>query len=79
MDVTTCYSNFSVKSFSELNKTAVFSKKIDDRMELYMKTETIVSLNEDEYNCVNLRTGDCFYTAPDEVVFVPSAELTINW
>lgn len=79
MDITTYYSNFSVKSFSELNKTAVFSKKIDDRMELYMKAETIVSLDEDEYNCVNLRTGDCFYTAPDEVVFVPSAELTINW
>lgn len=79
MDITTYYSNFSVKSFSELNKTAVFSKKIDDRMELYMKAETIISLDEDEYNCVNLRTGDCFYTAPDEVVFVPSAELTINW
>lgn len=79
MNITTYYSNFSVKSFSELNKTTVFSKKIDDRMELYMKTETIVSLDEDEYNCVNLRTGDCFYTAPDEVVFVPSAELTIDW
>lgn len=79
MDITTYYNYFSIMSFSELNKTAVFSKKIDDRMELYMKTETIVSLDEDEYNCVNLRTGDCFYTAPDEVVFVPSAELTINW
>ena len=79
MDITTYYSNFSVKPFFELDKTAVFSKKVEDRMELYMKTETIVSLDEDEYNCVNLRTGEFFYTASDEVIFVPSAELTINW
>lgn len=79
MDITTYYNYFSTTSFSEIGKTCVFSKKVEDRTELYMKIETIVSLNEDEYNCVSLRTGECFYTAPDEVVFVPSAELTINW
>lgn len=79
MDITTYYNYFSTNSFSELGKTTVFSKKIEDRMELYMKTETVVSLDEDEYNCVNLRTGEYFYTASDEVVFIPSAELTINW
>lgn len=79
MDITTYYNYFSTTSFSELGKTTVFSKKIEDRMELYMKTETVVSLDEDEYNCVNLRTGEYFYTASDEVVFIPSAELTINW
>ena len=79
MNITTYYSNFSAKPFSELDKTAVFSKKIEDRMELYMKTETFLSLDDYECNCVNLRTGDCFYTEPDEIVFVPSAELAINW
>ena len=48
-------------------------------MELYMKTETFLSSDDYECNCVNLKTGDCFYTEPDEIVFVPSAELTINW
>ena len=79
MNITTYYSNFSTNPFSELDKTAVFSKKIEDRMELYMKTETFLSLDDYECNCVNLRTGDCFYTEPDEIVFVPSAELKINW
>ena len=79
MNITTYYSNFSTKPFSELDKTAVFSKKIEDKMELYMKTETLLSLDDYECNCVNLRTGDCFYTEPDEIVFVPSAELKINW
>lgn len=79
MDIITDYGNFSIESFSELYKTVLFSKKIDDRKELYMKTETIVSLNEDEYNCVNLRTGEYSYTASDEVVFVPRAKLTVNW
>ena len=79
MNITTYCSNFSTKPFSELDKTAVFSKKIEDKMELYMKTETLLSLDDYECNCVNLRTGDCFYTEPDEIVFVPSAELKINW
>ena len=79
MDINTYYSNFSVKPFSELDKAAVFSKKVEDRMELYMKTETFLSSDDYECNCVNLKTGDCFYTEPDEIVFVPSAELTINW
>lgn len=79
MDITTYYSNFSVKPFFELDKAAVFSKKVEDKMELYMKTETFLSSDDYECNCVNLRTGDCFYTEPDENVFVPSAKLTINW
>ena len=79
MNITTYYSNFSVKPFSELNKAAVFSKKVEDRMELYMNTETFLSSDDYECNCINLKTGDCFYTEADEIVFVPSAELTINW
>ena len=79
MNITTYYNNFSVKLFSELDKTVIFSKKIEDRTEFYMKTEIVVSLGKNEYNCVNIRTGHYSYTAPDEVIFVPSAELIINW
>ena len=79
MNINTYYNNFSVKPFLELDKAAVFSKKVEDRMELYMKTETFLSSDDYECNCVNFKTGDCFYTEPDEIVFVPSAELTINW
>lgn len=75
MNITTDYGNFSTESFFELDKTTLFSKKIEDRKELYMKTESIV----DEYNCVNIRTGHYSYTEPDEIVFVPYAKLTINW
>ena len=79
MNITTYYNYFSTKSFSELDKTAVFSKKVEDDIELYMKTQTFIFLDKEEYNCVTLRTGNYSYTAPDEIVFVPSAELAINW
>lgn len=79
MIVRTYYNYFSTSSFSKLDKAAVFSKKVEDNMELYMKTETFLSSDDYECNCVNLKTGDCFYTEPDEIVFVPSAELAINW
>lgn len=79
MDITTYYNYFSTIPFSELNKTVIFSKKIEDKMNFYMKTETIVFFDKDGYNCVNIKTGNYSYTAPDEVVFVPSAELIINW
>lgn len=80
MNITTYYSNFSVKSFFEIDKTCIFSFNPANRTSLYMKTSRIKDSCDDiEYNCVNLFTGEYCYVKDDEPIYAPSAELTINW
>lgn len=79
MDITTYYNNFSIMSFSEIDKTCVFSSKPTDRRNLFMKISWIPTKGGSEYNCINLRTGDYAYFEDDEQVYIPRAELTINW
>lgn len=79
MDITICYSNFSTMSFSEIDNTCVFSSNPTDGGDLFMKIPWMPTKGGSEYNCISLRTGGYAYFEDDERVYVPSAELTINW
>lgn len=79
MDITTYYNNFSIMSFSEIDKTCVFSSKPTDRGNLFMKIPWLPTKGGPEYNCISLRTGEYGYFEDDDQVYVPRAELTINW
>lgn len=79
MNITTYYDNFSITSFSEIDSTCIFSSNPTDRENLFMKIPYIITRKESEYNCISLRTGDYSYFEDDEQVYIPRAELTINW
>lgn len=79
MDITTYYNYFSTMPFSEIHSTYVFSSNPTDKGSLFMKIPWVVTKGGSEYNCINLSTGDYAYCEDDEQVYIPSAELTINW
>ena len=79
MDITTSYNNFPTMSFSEIDSTCVFSSKPTDRENLFMKIPWIPAKDGGDYNCISLRTGKYSYFEDNEQVYIPRAELIINW